>query len=154
MIRKALPLFVPAILAGSLTAAAVAAERSTPEQAKALVQEAAAYLKAKGPDEAVKAFHDQKGAFIRKDLYVFVFDGAGNYVASGANPRLAGSSAADMKDAEGKPLVREMIAATKDKPEAGIDYVWLNRQTNKVEHKHSYVIREGNYIIGAGSYSD
>ncbi|WP_448187342.1 cache domain-containing protein [Azospirillum sp. sgz301742] len=152
MIRKALPLIVPALLAGSL--AASAAERSTPEQAKALVQEAAAYMKAKGPDEAVKAFHDPKGNFVRKDLYVFVFDGDGNYVASGANPKLAGTSAAEMKDAEGKPLVKEMIAATKEKPDATINYVWLNRQTNKVEHKHSYVVREGNYIIGSGSYSD
>lgn len=150
--RKAVPLIVPLLLAGSLAAAA--AERSTPAQAKALVQEAAAYLKAKGPEEAVRAFHDPKGGFVRKDLYVFVFDTQGKYVASGANPRLAGTSATDLTDAEGKPLVQEMIARTRDTPEAALDYVWLNRQSNKVEHKHSYLIREGNYIIGSGSYSD
>ena len=149
--RKALLLTLPALLLG---APAGAAERSTPEQAKALAQEAAAFMKAKGPAEAAKAFNDPKGGWVRKDLYIFVFDTAGQYVASGANPKLAGTSAADLKDAEGKPLVQEMIAKTKDKPEAAIDYVWLNRQTNKVEHKHSYVIREGNYIVGSGSYSD
>lgn len=91
---------------------------------------------------------------MRKDLYVFVFDTKGQYVASGANPRLAGTSAADLTDAEGKPLVQEMITRTSTTPEAALDYVWLNRQTNKVEHKHSYLIREGNYIVGSGSYSD
>lgn len=148
--RKAVPLILPLLL---MAGAAGAAERSTPEQARALVQEAAAYLKAKGPEEAVKAFHDPKGAFVRQDLYVFVFDTAGKYVASGANPKLAGSSASDLTDAEGKPLVQEMIARTRDTPEAALDYVWLNRQTNKVEHKHSYLIRQGNYIVGSGSYS-
>lgn len=152
MIRKALLSIIPFALAGSL--AAYAAERSTPEQAKALAQEAAALMKAKGPGEAIKAFHDPKGGYVRQDLYVFVFDTAGQYVASGANPRLAGTSAAGLTDAEGKPLVQEMIKATTDKPEAAIDYVWLNRQTNKVEHKHSYVVREGGYIVGSGSYSD
>lgn len=153
MFRKTLPLAAALLTATSI--AAYAADRSSPEQAKALAVEAAAYLKSKGPEAAVKAFHDPKGGFVRNDLYVFVFDAAdGKYVASGANPRLAGTSAADLTDAEGKPLVKEMIAATKSTPEAAIDYVWLNRQTNKVEHKHSYVIREGNYLVGSGSYSD
>lgn len=150
MNRKTLSLIVPALFAFALTAEA--ADRSTPEQAKALTLEAAAYLKAKGVEEAIRAFNDPKGAFVRRDLYVFVFDGNGRYVASGANPRLVGTDASDLKDAEGKPLVREMMAATKDKPEAQVDYVWLNRQTNRVEHKHSYVVRDGNYIIGSGSY--
>ncbi|WP_431856007.1 cache domain-containing protein [Azospirillum sp.] len=148
--RKAVPLILPLLL---MAGAAGAADRSTPEQAKALVQEAAAYLKAKGPEEAVKAFHDPKGTFVRQDLYVFVFDTAGKYVASGANPKLAGTSASDLTDAEGKPLVQEMIARTRDTPEAALDYVWLNRRTNKVEHKHSYLIRQGDYIVGSGSYS-
>lgn len=155
MIRKILPLLVSAVIATAQAAqAAQAAERSTAEQARALAQEAVAYLKAKGADEAIRTFNDPKGPFVRRDLYVFVFDGTGRYVASGANPRLAGTDASDLKDAEGKALVREMIAQTKDKPEAEINYVWLNRYTNHVEHKLSYVIREGNYIIGSGAYAD
>jgi cytochrome c len=156
MVRRA-NLFVASAIAAGLIAAAIpagAAEHATPEQAKALVQDAVTYLKAKGSDEAIKSFNDPKGNFVRGELYIFVFDKAGNYVASGANPRLAGTTAADLKDAEGKPLVQEMIAATRDKPEAAVDYVWLNRKTNKVEHKHSYVVREGGYIIGSGTYGD
>ncbi|WP_372399177.1 cache domain-containing protein [Azospirillum sp. HJ39] len=153
MIRRTASLV--AVLAALLPAsAAFAADRATPEQAKSLVSDAVAYLKAKGQDDAVKAFQDPKGSFRRGELYVFVFDTNGRYIASGANPRLAGSDAADLKDAEGKPIVQAMIAETKDKPTAVIDYVWLNRQSNKVEHKHSYVTRDGNYIVGAGTYDD
>ncbi|MBP2308844.1 hypothetical protein GBZ48_09565 [Azospirillum melinis] len=150
MIRRTASLV--AVAAALLTAPAFAADHATPEQAKSLVSEAVAYLKAKGPDEATKAFQDPKGSFRRGELYVFVFDTDGRYVASGANPKLAGSNAADLKDAEGKPIVQAMITETKDKPNAVIDYVWLNRQTNKVEHKHSYVTRDGRYIVGAGTY--
>ncbi|KAA0592628.1 cytochrome c [Azospirillum lipoferum] len=150
MIRRTASLV--AVAAALLAAPALAADHATPEQAKSLVAEAVAYLKAKGPEEAAKAFQDPKGSFRRGELYVFVFDTDGRYVASGANPKLAGSDAAQLKDAEGKPIVQAMITETKDKPNAVIDYVWLNRQTNKVEHKHSYVTRDGRYIVGAGTY--
>ena len=150
MIRRTASLV--AVAAALLAAPAFAADHATPEQAKSLVVDAVAYLKAKGPDEATKAFQDPKGSFRRGELYVFVFDTDGRYVASGANPKLAGTDAANLKDAEGKPIVQAMISETKEKPNAVIDYVWLNRQTNKVEHKHSYITRDGRYIVGAGTY--
>ena len=150
MIRRTASLVAAAV--ALLAVPAIAADHATPEQAKSLVAEAVAYLKSKGPEEATKAFQDPKGSFRRGELYVFVFDTDGRYVASGANPKLAGSDAAELKDAEGKPIVQAMISETKDKPNAVIDYVWLNRQTNKVEHKHSYITRDGNYIVGAGTY--
>ncbi|QCG96156.1 hypothetical protein E6C67_20200 [Azospirillum sp. TSA2s] len=150
MIRRTASLV--AVAAALLAAPVFAADHATPEQAKSLVADAVAYLKAKGPDEASKAFQDPKGSFRRGELYVFVFDTDGRYVASGANPKLAGTDAANLKDAEGKPIVQAMISETKEKPNAVIDYVWLNRQTNKVEHKHSYITRDGRYIVGAGTY--
>ncbi|MBP2299013.1 cache domain-containing protein [Azospirillum picis] len=156
MLHKRLSVVAAAALlaASAVSPAAVAADHASSDQAKTLVADAVAYLKAKGPDEATKAFQDPKGNFRRGELYVFVFDTNGRYVASGANPRLAGSDAANLKDAEGKPIVQAMITETREKPDAVIDYVWLNRQTNKVEHKHSYVTRDGNYIVGAGTYDD
>lgn len=146
------------LAAAFLTAASLAqpalADRSTPEQAKALVTDAVAYLKANGPDKAAQTFNDPKGGFVRGDLYVFVFDDAGHYVASGGNPKLTGTDAANLADAEGKSIVKEMQAATAKNPNAVVEYVWLNRASNKVEHKHSYVMREGKYLVGSGYYTD
>jgi cytochrome c len=48
-----------------------------------------------------------------------------------------------MTDAEGKPLVQAMIAAVKDQPQGKVDYVWLNRADNRVEHKVSLIRRVG-----------
>lgn len=142
-----------ALMAAALPASA--ADRSSPEQARTLVQEAVALLKEKGPDAAAAAFNDRKGPFVRQDLYVFVFDAdSGRYVASGANPALAGTDATDLADAEGKPVLQSMIAATKDTPSAFVEYVWLNRSINKVEHKHSFVVREGKYLVGSGYYTE
>lgn len=152
-ILPALVLMALVLMAAALPA--FAADRSTPEQARALVQEAVASLKAKGPDAAAAAFNDRKGPFVRHDLYVFVFDATtGRYVASGANPALAGTDATDLSDAEGKPVVQSMIAATRDTASAFVDYVWLNRSINKVEHKHSFVVHEGKYLVGSGYYTD
>ncbi|AWK86486.1 cache domain-containing protein [Azospirillum thermophilum] len=145
---------VPLAAGLALVALPALADRSTPEQAKALATEAAAYLKEKGPAAAAAAFNDPKGAFVRKDLYVFVFDSKGHYVASGANPKLAGTDASGLKDAEGRPIVASMMEVTKASPSGVVEYVWLNRTSNKVEHKHSYVIREGEYLVGSGYYSD
>ena len=130
-----------------------AADRSTPEQAKALAEKAATYLKDKGPDAALPAFNDRNGSFVHGDLYVFVFDMNGKYLASGANPTLTGTNAKDLKDAEGKPVVQDMIAKAKENGSGQVDYLWLNRSNNKVEHKSSYVVRTGDYIVGAGAYA-
>ncbi len=142
------------LLLTALTVQPALADRSTPEAAKRLVEDAAAYVREKGVEAAAKAFNDPKGAFVRNDLYVFMFDDQGRYVASGGNPGLAGTDASGLKDAEGKPIVQEMIAETKSKPSAVVEYVWLNRASNKIEHKHSFIIREGSYIIGSGYYTD
>ena len=86
------------VVAGLMTAplAVSAADRSTPEQTKALAEKAATYLKDKGPDAALPAFNDRNGSFVHGDLYVFVFDMNGKYLASGANPTLTGTNAKDL----------------------------------------------------------
>jgi cytochrome c len=129
-------------------------DRAGPERAMALVARAVTYLKAHGKDDAAKAFNDPKGPFVQGELYIFVLGTDGHYVAYGADPMLVGADVHDLKDAEGTPIVQQMIDRTASKPDAMVEYVWLNRPENKVEHKRSYVIREGDWIIGAGYYTD
>lgn len=125
---------------------------ATQAQAQALLASAVAKIKADGPQAAYAAFNDPKGAFVKGEHYVFAFDMNGVYLASGANPGLVGSNAIDLKDAEGKALVREMIALAKRSGKGTVDYVWLNRATNRVEPKHSYIEMVGDAIIGVGFY--
>jgi cytochrome c len=104
-----------------------------------------------GAERAFAAFNNQKGKFVRKDLYVFVIDDKGVYHASGAAPEaLVGLNVLDTTDAAGNPLFRQMIDATRQADEATVRYMWLNRVTNKIEPKVSYVRKIGHYVLGVG----
>lgn len=128
-----------------------AGERATPLEARTLFEQAVKYMDANGPERAFAAFNDRKGEFVRKDLYVFVIDDKGVYHASGAAPEaLVGLTVLNTTDAAGNPLFREMIDRTRVRPEATVRYMWLNRVTNKVEPKVSYVRKHGSYVLGVG----
>lgn len=125
--------------------------RATPREARAMFDQALAYLQTHGPEQSFAAFNNQKGKFIYKDLYVFVIDQQGVYHASGAAPEaLVGLNVLNTTDAAGNPLFREMIEGTRQAPELTVRYMWLNRATNKVEPKVSYIGRVGDYVLGVG----
>ncbi len=143
-----------ALSLAAASAVAFAADHATPREARALFDQAVKYLQANGPEKSWKAFNNRSGPFVRKDLYVYVIDTKGTYVASGAAPvELVGLNVLDTVDAAGLPLFREMIAVTEKQAEARIRYVWLNRKSNHVEPKHAWLHREGNYILGVGYYA-
>ena len=144
------PLIATALM--SLAAqAAFAAERATPREAHSLFEQAVKFMEENGAERAFAAFNNQKGKFVRKDLYVFVIDDKGVYHASGAAPEaLVGLNVLDTTDAAGNPLFREMIDTTRATQEGTVRYMWLNRMTNKVEPKVSYVRKVGTYVVGVG----
>lgn len=143
-----------ALSLAAASAIAFAADHATPREARALFDQAVKYQKANGPEKAWKAFNNRTGPFVRKDLYVYVIDNKGTYVANGAAPiELVGMNVLDTVDASGLPLFREMIAVTEKQAEARIRYVWLNRKSNHVEPKHAWLYRDGNYILGVGYYA-
>ncbi|WP_096704741.1 cache domain-containing protein [Magnetospirillum sp. 15-1] len=123
-----------------------------PEQARVLLDRAVGKVKSDGPDKAFAAFNDPKGGFVARDLYVFVFDLKGKYMASGGNPKLTGSDASNLHDAEGKAIVHEMINIANSTGKGEVDYMWLNRVDNRVEKKRSMIQRVGDYIVGVGYY--
>ena len=138
----------------TMSSLASAAEHSTPREARAMFDQAVKYLQANGPEKSWAAFNNRQGAFVKKDLYVYVIDHKGTYIANGAAPdSLVGLNVLDSVDAAGNPLFRQMIAVTEKQDEARIRYVWLNRKHNHVEPKVAYLHREGDYILGVGYYA-
>ncbi|MFU2489251.1 cache domain-containing protein [Thauera sp. WH-1] len=139
------------VVAACTSLGAQAAERATAREAQALFERAVEYMNQNGPERAFAAFNDRQGAFVRKDLYVFVIDDKGVYHASGAAPEaLVGLTVLNTTDAAGNALFREMIDTTRVNQEGTVRYMWLNRVTNKVEPKVSYVRKVGNYVVGVG----
>jgi signal transduction histidine kinase len=131
-----------------LATAAFAGEAGTPDEAKAMAVRAAELLKNGGPEKAFPEF--EKGAtFHDRDLYVMVYDQSGKCVSHGATPGLIGKTLIDLKDTDGKYLIKDLVAV---QDAAWIEYKWPNPVTKKIEPKATYVIRVGDYRVGVGVY--
>jgi len=134
----------------SVTSAPVRADAGgSPEEAKALAVKAAEFLKDKGPDQAFAAFTAKAAPWVDRDLYVFVYNEAGQAVAHGGNPALVGKSLIDLKDPTGRAFVRDIVAVTAP---GWVEYQWRNPASNAVEPKTSYIIPVGTYRVGVGAY--
>jgi cytochrome c len=130
------------------------AAQGTPAEAVAMTKRAVALIKASGND---KAFADIANAtntsFHDRDLYVFVYDTNGICVAHGTNPKMVGKNLRDMRDRDGKYIIRAFIETAASEAGSGwVEYQWPNPTTNTVEPKAGYVERAGNLIVGAGVY--
>jgi len=143
-------LFVlPLLFAAAVFApAAFAQDSGTPDEAKAMAVRAADLLRTKGAETAFPEF-DKGAAFHDRDLYVMVYDQTGKCISHGANPALIGKSLIDLKDTDGKYMIREFVGIQ----DAGwVDYNWPRPATKKIEPKTTYVIRVGDYRVGVGAY--
>lgn len=96
-----------------------------------------------------------RGLRYGKDDYYFGFDTSGVYVLHGGNPAIEGQLKIDMKDTNGKLLIRELIAAG----QAGggfVDYWFPRAGQQKAEPKLGYAVlfAPWNWVIGTGIYID
>lgn len=123
------------------------------ELAKSMLWRAVHELKVHG-DRAFERLNSLDGGFVHDDLYVFVVGLDDEVVyAHGGSPRQVGRKAGELVDAKGKYFIREMIALAKSKGEGDVHYAWRNPANLKVENKHSYIVRVGKYLVGAGAYT-
>jgi signal transduction histidine kinase len=88
-----------------------------------MVKAAVAQIESNGT-AAFDLLRDRKGSFFAKDVYVFVVDPNGVELVNPGFPNLEGRNLLDVKDTQGKPLVRELLAVAKDKGTGWVDYMW------------------------------
>ncbi|HYB57792.1 MAG TPA: cache domain-containing protein [Alphaproteobacteria bacterium] len=150
MIRYLVALSLAAL---TMLAPAIAAEFGTKEEAVAMVKRVQEKFKTDGPEATFKAVSDKSTKeFHDRDLYPFIYDMNGVCVAHGARPALIGKNLIDLKDQDGKYLIRELRDMAKDHGSGWVDYKWPNPITNKIEDKSSYVEKMGDYFVGVGVY--
>jgi cytochrome c len=133
---------------------AQAQDYGTRDEAKAMVLAAVEYVKQVGAEQAFKEFSDKANKnWQKKDLYVFAYTMEGVNVAHGANARLIGKNLLQMKDPEGKLLIKE-LRDTAAQGGGWVEYEWPHPQTKKIESKVSYVRKMLNYegFVGVGVY--
>ena len=136
-----------------LSGAALAADRGSADEAKALALKAAAMFEAQG-DKAVDTFNADKAAFVDRDLYITVIDHQGVVRASsGPSAALIGKNSWDAEDPDGKKFVQEFWKVTADEGRQGwLTYKYVDPLTKKIAQKKTFVRRVGDYVITCGSY--
>lgn len=141
------------VVCGALAALpAMAAGTGTADEAKALMEKAAAHAAAIGNEAAFKDFSDTKGAFVDRDLYIFCVSPTGDVVAHGANNALIGKNTMALKDSDGKEFIAEFVKTAAAGGKAWVDYRWPNPSTKKIEPKSSYILPVGTAACGVGIY--
>lgn len=128
-------------------------ERARASRAVELLDAAVAFLKHNGPQKAFEAFSDAKGSFIYAPYYVFAVGADGTMLANGGTQMApAGSKVIEMRDAAGKPLVRDLLIQAAQNPVGTIEYRMLNEH-NAVEIKTSLYSKVDPYILCIGYYT-
>jgi cytochrome c len=129
-------------------------ERAKAGRATELLDAAVAYMKRNGPEKAFEAFNVQQGTFVYGPYYVYVVGTDGFMFANGGTQMsLAGHNVLDLRDAAGKPMIRDLIAAAAQSPNGAIEYRWLNPEENHIDVKIGMYSKLDKYIVSVGYYT-
>ena len=122
------------------------------EQAIALVERGIEHLRARGSVAAFNDFEDRAGSFIQGDYYLWVCDRSGIVRCNGSNPKSRNQNHADLKDANGKLFIRDVLRIAGEQGKGWVDYYWRNPVSKQVEPKSTYFERSGDLILLCGIY--
>ncbi len=139
-------------VSGTLKEAISLFSGGTANDAQQLVEKGVALIASQGRQKAFAEFARPNGEFIKRDLYLFVYDTAGNVLAHGGNPSLVGKSMIDAKDAGGKQFIRERIEIALSQGSGWQDYMFNNPESKMVESKTSFIRKIDDMIVGCGIY--
>jgi len=150
--RKMKAIFAVVLSLCLIASLSFAQERGSAKEARVLLDKAVALIKAEG-DKAYPKLQDKNGAYVVKDLYVYVFtaDNATVKVHPHA-PGMIGKSWKTLKDANGVPFVQKIIDESAKSGKGTVDYSWSDPKTKKVESKSAYFEKIGDVIAVSGYY--
>lgn len=150
MLKRFMALMLTSIFLGASVGCATI--RGTPEQAKAMVEEAAAYLNAQGVDKTLAELNKSDGLFVRGDLYVFAYNLDAVVMAHPHIPALRGTSLLNQPDSKGKLFRNEIMELAKTEGSGWVEYTYVHPITKKQEPKTTYIQRVGDLVLCAGAY--
>lgn len=126
-------------------------QQGTAEEAVALVQRAMAMRAGTGREQFLRTITDKAQPFHDRDMYVFVLDTAGTYLAFGGNQAKVGTRVQDIPGIAGQQLVDDIIAQAERGP-GWVEYDIANPATGAVQTKMSFVRKVDDVYIGCGVY--
>jgi polar amino acid transport system substrate-binding protein len=118
-----------------------------------LLEEARNYTLERGRDEAIAAFSDPKGEFVRGDLYIYAYDFNGTLLAHPYLHSLIGRNNLDLVDANGMHTIRNLLEVAKRGKGFAYNVYPNPNQANETELKLLYVLKVDDGLwIGSGIY--
>ncbi|MEW5734994.1 MAG: cache domain-containing protein [Thermodesulfobacteriota bacterium] len=149
-----LAVFVCVAVLGSAAWAADQAGPVTRAEVVSFVDQAVDYARKNGKEKALAAFMDQKGPFVRGNLYIFAYDFGGTVLSHGGQPEVVGKNLIDRTDTDGKKIIVELIALARQ-GSGWLRYNWEDRLTRKIRPKLGYVKKvDDTWWLGSGLYED
>lgn len=147
--------FAALMLALGAIPASAEEKKGTAAEATAMVERAIAHIRRVGRDRAFADFNARKGAFADRDLFVVVYGLDGAVLAHGANIRMVGTQQIDLRDNDGRYVVRERVAMMSSGPDARgwQDYAYMNPVTRLIEPKAMYLRRCGDFMVGCSIHA-
>ena len=135
-------------LSGVVSLVAAQAQYGTAAEAKAMLEKAAAAVKA-DKAKALGQFAKGEGGFKDRDLYPFCGGADGNFTA---HPTLTGKSLKDLKDKAGKALGAEMYKVAQEGKVSEVSYMWPRPGGTDPVQKVSFVTKVGDQVCAVGYY--
>jgi signal transduction histidine kinase len=124
------------------------------QEAIALVRKALEHIEAAGLEQALMDFKTPGNPFQQGELYVFVYDFAGNNLANSVELNPPSTNLKDYRSPDGKLVIQQMIEMTTAHGWGAFEYEMLNPTTNQFQPKISYFKRIPGFdgFIGSGYY--
>ncbi|MBB3263257.1 signal transduction histidine kinase [Azospirillum sp. OGB3] len=128
------------LLVAAVHPAGTRAQTDDPERVRAIALKAADLIAARGLEAAAAVFN-RDGEFRHEALYVTVIDFAGVWKVYPPRPAGVGMSVINVKDPDGRDIVRDILSVARDAGEGWVEYRWLNPASNRIEPKTTFVKR-------------
>jgi methyl-accepting chemotaxis protein len=122
------------------------------DRAVEMVERAVAHVRAKGMQQACADFNDPHGQFIDGDCYIWAGDFKGIVAANASNPDSRGQDHYELKAADGKKFIQEIIRTAQSKGKGWCDYLWKNPKSGRTEVKSTYFEAVDGVFIACGIY--
>ena len=126
-------------------------QQGTADEAVALVERAAALHGGYSREAFLRTVSDPAQPYHDRDMYVFVLDAGGTYLAFGGNQAKVGTRVQDIPGVAGDRLVSDIVTQA-DRAPGWVEYDITNPATGAVQTKMSYVSRVGDWYVGCGVY--
>lgn len=131
-------------------------KQGTADEAKAMVEMAMqSHQDHQGRGESLPSFFERisrsGSEFADRDMYVFVLNREGTYLAFGGKPEKQGTRVQDIPGVDGAGLLSDILA-TASRGGGWVEYAIVHPQTGATLEKISYVLPLGELALGCGVY--